>query len=145
MLGTVRGSTQHRCSSSLFCCDPAGRQRFAPGSVSCTGRSRAYPERRALSAGRVAAELRGSEDSVAERLRAARNLLAAYDPVRSTWFEDPDAVTPGKYLTLSATPKEVRNSYRRMGARFEVDSAGESVLRLELDLGVVALQSASSN
>lgn len=86
----------------------------------------------------VAAELRAFEDRAAEaqRLRAARDTLAAsYDPVHVEWYEDPDAVTPDQYLSLSAMPKEVRNAYRRLGARFEVSADGILTLRLELELG----------
>ena len=99
----------------------------------------------------VEAELRVSEDTAAEaeRLRAARDSLAAYDPVHSTWFEDPDAVPPWEYLThhqSGATTEEIRNAYRRLGARFEVvDAEGELTLRLELDLGAASLQPTSSS
>ncbi|WP_166173981.1 recombinase family protein [Rubrobacter tropicus] len=94
----------------------------------------------------VEAELGASKDRAAEaeRLRAARDSLAAHDPVRSTWAEDPDAVMPWEYLTQGATTEEIRNAYRRLGARFEVDAEGELTLRLELDLGAVALQPTSS-
>jgi DNA invertase Pin-like site-specific DNA recombinase len=86
----------------------------------------------------VAAELRASEDKVAEaeRLRAARdNLVSFYDPVHAEWYEDPDALMPDEYLSISATPEEVRQAYRRFGARFELDGGGALTLRLELDLG----------
>ena len=61
------------------------------------------------------------------------------------WHEDPDAVTPDQYLSLSATPEEVRNAYRWFGARFEVDGGGALTLRLKLDLGDGALHSASTS
>ena len=94
----------------------------------------------------VEVELRASEDRAAEaeRLRAARDSLAAHDPVHSTWYEDPDAVMPWEYLTQGATTEEIRNAYRRLGARFEVDAQGELTLRLELDLGAGALRPTSS-
>lgn len=95
----------------------------------------------------VEGELRASEDRAAEaeRLRAARDSLAAHDPVHGAWAEDPDAVMPWEYLTQGATTEEIRNAYRRLGARFEVDSEGDLTLRLELDLGAVALYSTSSS
>ena len=94
----------------------------------------------------VEAELGALEDTAAEaeRLRAARDSLAAYDPVHGTWAEDPDAVMPWEYLTQGATTDEIWNSYRRLGARFEVDAEDELTLRLELDLGAAALHPASS-
>ena len=94
----------------------------------------------------VEGELRASEDRVAEaeRLRAARDSLAARDPVHGAWAEDPDAVMPWEYLTQGATAEEIRNAYRRLGARFEVDAQGELTLRLELDLGAGVLHPASS-
>ena len=70
-----------------------------------------------------------------------------YDPVHAEWYEDPDAVPPWEYLTHSqsgATIEEIRNAYRRLGARFEVDAEGKLTLRLELDLGAGALHIASS-
>ncbi len=98
----------------------------------------------------VEAELKASEDRAAEeaeRLRAARDSLAAYDPVHSTWYEDPDAVGPWEFLTQAqgATTEEMRNAYRRLGARFEVDAEGELTLRLNLDLGAGSLQPTSSS
>ena len=96
----------------------------------------------------VEAELRASEDRAAEaeRLRAFRDSLAAHDPVHGAWAEDPDAVPPWEYLThwQGATTEEIRNAYRRLGARFEVDSEGELTLRLELDLREGALYPTSS-
>jgi len=96
----------------------------------------------------VEAELRASQDRAAEaeRLRAARGSLAAYDPMHAEWYEDPDSVLPGEFLTHSegATTEEIRNAYRRLGARFEVDAEGDLTLRLELDLGGAALQPTSS-
>lgn len=58
----------------------------------------------------VASELRRTEDqaAAAERLRAARDSLASYDPVHAEWYEDPDALHPGQFLTLGATPDQVR-------------------------------------
>lgn len=94
----------------------------------------------------VAAELRASEDEAAEagRLRAARDALAAYSPVHAEWYEDPDAITPGEYLTLGAGREEIRRAYSRYGARFEVDPNGELTLKMELDLGNDALQFVST-
>ena len=94
----------------------------------------------------VAAELRSSEDRAAEaeRLRAARDSLVSYDPVHTEWYEDPDAVQPSEYLTHAASTEKIRNSYKRLGARFEVDAEGELTLRLELELGEGALRPASS-
>jgi hypothetical protein len=96
----------------------------------------------------VAAELGATKDRVAEaeaeRLRATRDSLAAHDPVHAEWYEDPDAVMPWEYLTQGAKAEEIRNAYRRLGARFEVDAQGELTLRLELDLGAGALHPASS-
>ena len=42
---------------------------------------------------------------------------------------------PDEYLSISATPEEVRQAYRRFGARFELDGGEALTLRLELDLG----------
>lgn len=94
----------------------------------------------------VAVELRASEDEAAEagRLRAARDALAAYSPVHAEWYEDPDATTPGEYLTLGASREEIRRAYGRYGARFEVDPNGELTLKMELDLGDDALHSVST-
>jgi hypothetical protein len=71
------------------------------------------------------------EDVVAEmrRLEAARGSLAWAD-----WFEDPDALQPGEWLTLGARPEEIRRAYQRYDARFELDQFGELKLRLEPDL-----------
>jgi len=95
----------------------------------------------------VEAELRASEDRAAEaeRLRAFRDSVAAHDPVHAKWHEDPGAVMPWEYLTQGATTEEIRNAYRRLGARFEVNSEGDLTLRLELDLGAGALHSTSSS
>jgi hypothetical protein len=48
------------------------------------------------------------------------------------------------YCSQGATAEEIRNAYRRLGARFEVDAQGELTLRLELDLGARALHPTSS-
>jgi len=79
-------------------------------------------ERKAL-----AGEMRRAEDAAetARRLEAARDSLAcasSYDPVHAEWYEDPDAIQPYEFLTLGASPEEVRAAYRRHAARFEVDS-----------------------
>lgn len=92
----------------------------------------------------IARELRAFEDRVAEaeRLRAARDTLASsYDPVHAEWYEDPDAVTPDQYLSISAKPEEVRRAYRRHGARFELSADGTLTLRLKLDLNTGPLHS----
>jgi Recombinase zinc beta ribbon domain len=98
--------------------------------------------------GAVEAELSASDDRAAEaeRLRAFRDSLVVYDPVQAEWGEDPDAVPPWEFLThwYGATTEEIRNAYRRLGARFEVDTQGELTLRLELDLGAGVLHPASS-
>ena len=96
----------------------------------------------------AAAELRASEDRAAEadRLRAARDTLAAYyDPVHAEWYEDPDSITPFEYLSVSATPEEDRKAYRRFGTRFDLDAEGALTLRLELELGGDALHQTSSS
>ena len=82
--------------------------------------------------GATAAEMRRAEDAAAEmrRLEATRGSLASAD-----WFEDPDAVRPGEWLTLGARPEEVRRAYQRFDARFELDQHGELKLRLEVSLG----------
>ncbi|CAA9430877.1 hypothetical protein AVDCRST_MAG82-2100 [uncultured Rubrobacteraceae bacterium] len=92
----------------------------------------------------VAAEFRASEDRAAEaeRLRTARDtLMASYDPVHAEWYEDPDAVTPDIYLSISAKPEEVRRAYRRYGTRFELSADGTLTLRLKLDLSTEPLHS----
>ncbi len=52
---------------------------------------------------------------------------------------------PWEYLTQGVTAEEIRNAYRRLGARFEVDAEGELTLRLNLDLGAGSLQPTSSS
>ena len=85
--------------------------------------------------GAIAAEIRQVEDAAElERERASvREALgaASYNPVHAEWYEDPDAVQPREYLSLVATPEEVRRAYLRTGARFAVDRYG--TLTLELD------------
>jgi hypothetical protein len=50
------------------------------------------------------------------------------------WFEDPDAIHPGEWLTCGARPEEIRAAYQQFGARFELDHDGTLTLRLNLDL-----------
>ncbi|MBA2443082.1 MAG: DUF1348 family protein [Rubrobacter sp.] len=80
----------------------------------------------------AAAEMRRAEDEAeaAKRIEEARSSLLSEE-----WYEDPDAVQPDEYLTLGASPEEVRRAYHRLGARFELDEGGGLTLRLELDLG----------
>ena len=79
----------------------------------------------------VRAELRAAEDEAAttRRIEEARESLSCaawYDPVHAEWYEDPDAVQPHEYLTLAASPAEIHRTFRRYGARFEVDRGGRS-------------------
>jgi recombinase-like zinc beta ribbon protein/resolvase-like protein/recombinase len=90
----------------------------------------------------IDAELAALEEraAAAQRLWAARGSLAAsYNPVHAEWYEDPDAIQPGEWLTLGAGPEEIRRAYRRYGARFEVDGEGTLTLRLSLGLDGGAL------
>jgi hypothetical protein len=87
------------------------------------------------------AELAAVEEraSAAQRMRAARDslsgsLAASYTPIHAEWYEDPDAIMPSEYLTLGASPEEIRRAYRRYGARFEVSGEGTLTLRLSLTL-----------
>jgi hypothetical protein len=75
----------------------------------------------------------------------ARDSLAKYDRVHAGWEEDPDAVFPNQCLTAAARPEEIRRAYRRYGARFEVDAAGELTLRLALALEEGSLQPANTS
>ncbi len=97
--------------------------------------------------GAVAAELRAEENrgATARRIEAARESLSRaawcdradswYDPVHSQWYEDPDAVQPGEYLSLGgASPGEAHRAYRRFGARFEIDAEGAVTMRLDVPL-----------
>ena len=52
-------------------------------------------------------------------LETARGVLS------ETWYEEPESLGPSQWLTLGASVEEVRAAYRRYGARFEVDAAGE--------------------
>ena len=82
------------------------------------------------------------EEVMAEsRIEAARESLSGwsgYDPVHPVhpeWYEDLDALHPSEYLSLGASSaEERRRTYRRYGARFEVDGEGRLTLRLDLDL-----------
>ena len=87
-------------------------------------------------------ELAAVEERAAatQRLWAARGSLAAsYSPVHAEWYEDPDAIQPGEWLTVGAGAEEIRRAYRRYGARFEVDGEGTLTLRLSLGLDWEAL------
>ena len=90
----------------------------------------------------VQVELRAVEDQAeaARRMQAARASLASAE-----WFEDPDAIQPGEWLTLGARPEEIRRAYRRYGVRFEVDRDGTLTLRLELALGGEVLHPENSS
>lgn len=92
----------------------------------------------------IAAELRATEDATAEarRIEETRAALGAagYDPVHAEWYEDPDAVQPGEYLSLAARPEEIRTAYRRYGVRFEVSENGRLTMWLSLDLDQPPLQ-----
>ena len=81
--------------------------------------------------------LRASEDATA---RARQIEAVRYSLVHAGWFEDPDAVQPGEWLTLAASEEQVHRAYRRLGARFEVDQEGEPTMRLSLDFSGEALQ-----
>jgi site-specific DNA recombinase len=94
-------------------------------------------QREAIDAELAAVEKRAA---TAQRLWAARSSLAAsYSPLHAEWYEDPDAIQPGEWLTLGAGPEEIRRAYRRYGARFEVDGEGTLTLRLSLGLDGEAL------
>lgn len=79
----------------------------------------------------ISQEMRAAQDEAeaAKRIEVARHSLLSAD-----WAEDPDAVQPGEYLTLAASPEEVRAAYTRLGAKFTVDAKGELRLRLEMPL-----------
>lgn len=81
--------------------------------------------------GPLNAELRATDDADAmkRRLQAAR-----YSLVHREWYEDPDAVQPGEYLSFGASQEEVNRVYRQFGARFEVSEDGTLTLRFEMDL-----------
>ena len=86
--------------------------------------------------GAIKAELRRAEDAAdlqreREAVRAALADAASYNPVHAEWEEDPCAVQPDQYLSLVATPEEIRRAYIKTGARFSVDKDGG--LSLELD------------
>jgi DNA repair exonuclease SbcCD ATPase subunit len=98
--------------------------------------------------GRLTVELRTVEDeaAAARRIEAARDSLSGasgYNPVHAEWYEDPDATQPDEVLTLATSPEDIRRTYRRYGARFEVDNEGELTLKLDLALdgGVLSLTS----
>jgi hypothetical protein len=98
--------------------------------------------------GAVDAEHRAVEEraAAAERMRAIRGSLAAsYNPVHAEWETDPDATVPSEYLVLGARPEEIRQAYRRYGARFEVDKEGTLTLKLDLALGAEALHIGNSS
>ena len=67
----------------------------------------------------------------AEREAVHGRLAALYNPVHAEWYEDPDAVQPGEFLSLAAGPEYVRQVYIAAGATFSVDRHG--TLTLELD------------
>jgi hypothetical protein len=84
--------------------------------------------------GAIAEELRWAEDAAErkqEREAVHGALAALYDPVHAEWYEDPDAVQPGQFLSLAAGPEYIRRAYIAAGARFSVDQHG--TLTLELD------------
>jgi hypothetical protein len=85
----------------------------------------------------IVAELRAVEDAAAvtRQIQAARDAL-----VHEEWYEDPDAVQPHEYLSAAASQEEIRQAYRRFGARFEVGADGVLTLRLSLALDRGALQ-----
>ena len=88
--------------------------------------------------GAITAELAAVDEraKAAQRMRAARDSLAAsYSPVHAEWEQDPNAVMPGEVLTHATHPEDIRRTYRRYGARFEVDGQGTPTLRLNLGLG----------
>ncbi len=78
----------------------------------------------------IASEMRRAEDAAAttRRIEAARSLLS------KDWYEDPDAIQPHEFLTLGATPEQIRAAYTRHGVRFEADESGVLTLRLEIEL-----------
>jgi len=53
----------------------------------------------------IATELASLEEraSTARRMRAARDSL-----ISAEWYESPDALAPDQYLTLAASPQEIR-------------------------------------
>ena len=90
----------------------------------------------------AAAELRAAQDAsaAADRLRAARSSLLS-----ATWYEEPESLQPYEYLTLAAKPEEIRQAYRKLGARFDVDAEGTLTLHMDLALGESSLHLASSS
>jgi hypothetical protein len=79
----------------------------------------------------ISDELRAAENATeaARRLEAAREYL-----VTAGWFDDPDAIQPHEFLTLGATPEEIRRAYNRLCARFTVNEEGVLGMTLSLDL-----------
>ena len=53
------------------------------------------------------------------------------------WYEEPESLQSGEYLTLGASPEEIHKVYKRFGALFAADAEGTLALKLELDLGEV--------
>jgi DNA invertase Pin-like site-specific DNA recombinase len=85
---------------------------------------------------REAAGLRDAAEE-ARRLAAARQSLVE-------WETDPEQVQPGEFLTVGASPEEVRDAYLKTGARFTVDERGELCLFLDLQLKAGAVAKGSS-
>jgi hypothetical protein len=71
--------------------------------------------------------------------------FATYDPVHAEWYEDPDATPPSEVLTFATSSEGIRSSYRKYGARFEVDKEGSLTLQLSLGLDGEALHLENSS
>jgi hypothetical protein len=62
---------------------------------------------------------------------------ARYSLVHAEWYVEV-STSPGWVVSGSSTsPEDIRKTYKRFGARFEVDAEGTPTMGLELDLGEV--------
>lgn len=87
--------------------------------------------------GEITNQLRVAEDAAASKNWIQRQRMRL---LSSHWYEAPEKVQPGEYLSTTASQEEIRRAYVRFGARFEVDRDGELTLRLEIPLDGGALQ-----
>jgi hypothetical protein len=76
----------------------------------------------------IVAGLRATEDttSTARPADTGREYLAL-----ATWYENPDAVQPGEWLSLAAALEKGHRAYMRFGACFGVEAEGVFSLTLE--------------
>ncbi len=59
----------------------------------------------------ISSELRAAEDATedARRIEAARSSLLS-----ATWYEEPESLQPGEYLTLGASPEEIQQGVQEV-------------------------------